>query len=159
MAGFDLRLVPWLVAGAFAEYDVSRASLTSEGMDFAGGWSKFSFDKGDTMSLGARVGVLATPGTLWYVPLGHSWTSFSNNRFFGNGTATYLYEKHRFEGWFSGLGVETQLGSGWSVRGEYRFTQYDSKCVTCPGLVESSITPSDQTARAILSYKLGTGAD
>ena len=37
------------------------------------------------------------------------------------------FDKDR-DGWFVGAGIETQLGwlgSGWSLRGEYRFSQLD----------------------------------
>ena len=63
------------------------------------------------------MGYLANPTTLWYVLGGYYRASFDFD-FIG---------RTDFGGYFVGGGVETQLAGGWSVRGEYRFTQFDTE--------------------------------
>ena len=57
---------------------------------------------------------------------------------------------------FVGAGVESRLAGGWSLRGEYRFSQFDSETVaSIPGLLNVDFEPSMHTARLALTYKFG----
>jgi hypothetical protein len=61
-----------------------------------------------------------------------------------------------FSGYFLGAGVESKLGGGWSLRGEYRFSQFDSETVlNVPGIFSIDFEPSMHTARLALTYKFG----
>jgi len=147
IAGYDIQLGPWFVAGAFAEFERAHARLASKSP-----WgAERSFGKDDALSVGGRVGAIVTGDTAWYIPAGYTWSTFRNDRYYMDRN-----DQYKFGGWFAGLGAETQLGAGWSLRGEYRFTQLGKECVPCDnGNVLNMIQPSEQTGRAILTYKLG----
>ena len=131
--GYDHQINSRWVAGLFADYDFSN--ITTNSLFGVSGELKH------TWSVGGRLGMLTSPTTLWY------------------GTAGYTQIKvdldipinvPTFSGYFLGGGVESQLGGGWSLRGEYRFSQFDSEDV---GGVD--VEPSMHTVRAVLSYKFG----
>ena len=133
MVGYDRQINSRWVAGLFADYDFSDITTNS----FLGG----SGDLKHTWSVGGRLGMLTSPTTLWY------------------GTAGYTQIKvdldipinvPTFSGYFVGGGVENQLGGGWSLRGEYRLSQFDSEDVA--GV---DVDPTMLTVRAVLSYKFG----
>jgi opacity protein-like surface antigen len=75
------------------------------------------------------------------------------------------------DGWFVGAGIETQLGwlgSNWSLRGEYRFSQFNddnSKLTLAEGSCGAACTLRERleldhdidvhSVRAVLVYKFG----
>jgi outer membrane immunogenic protein len=136
MVGYDRMLTSRIVAGVFADYDfVSNVST-----DFPFG---ASIEQKNTWSVGARLGMLTSPTTLWYGTAGYSHTEFDFK-----GASLSLPD---FNGYFLGAGVESQLQGGWGVRAEYRFTQYGSEEIF-PGL---SAEPSTHAGRIALTYKWG----
>ena len=133
-----------VVAGAFLDYDWSSISA-----DFSS-FSPFftSAEHQRSWALGARVGYLATPTTLWYLAGGYT-------------RATVEIEtlgSFDFEGYFLGGGVEARLAGGWSLRGEYRFTQFQSETVlqlcTCDRV---DVETSTHTSRLMLIYRFANG--
>lgn len=60
-----------------------------------------------------------------------------------------------FDGYFVGAGVETFLRRNWTLKLEYRFSQFNSENLSddCPWLVD--LEPSMHSARLVLSYKFG----
>ena len=138
IVGYDHQINSRWVAGIFADYDF--ASSISTDISFPGGG--ISGDHKDTWSIGARLGVLTSPTTLWYGTAGY--TEMKIDDILGIGIP-------KFSGYFLGAGAESQLGGGWSMRGEYRFSQFDSE--TVGGFVD--VEPSMHTVRAVLSYKFG----
>jgi outer membrane immunogenic protein len=139
MVGYDRMLTSRIVAGVFADYDfVSNVST-----DFSFGSFSGSIEQKNTWSVGARLGVLTSPTTLWYGTAGYSHTEFDLKGFGGS--------LPDFSGYFLGAGVESQLQGGWGLRAEYRFTQYDSEEIF-PGLTAE---PSTHAGRIALTYKWG----
>ena len=90
---------------------------------------RLSQKDGHAWSIGGRLGVLSSPSTLLFVSAG--WTQVSTEAdlsFVFGGTERRLSLDKERDGWFVGAGIETQLGwlgSGFSLRGEYRFTRLD----------------------------------
>jgi outer membrane immunogenic protein len=138
--GYDMQINSRLVAGLFADYDFSDISTTLS----AGGFSA-SADHKHSWSVGGRLGILTAPTTLWYGTVGYTQAKFEINSTLG------AVPVPDFSGYFVGGGVESQLGGGWAVRGEYRFSQFDSE--TIAGFVD--VEPSMHTARVSLTYKFG----
>jgi outer membrane immunogenic protein len=137
--GYDYMINSRWVAGIFADYDF--ASNLSTEISFPGGG--ISGDHEYSWAVGGRLGMLTSPTTLWYGTAGYTETKFDVD--IGGISIP------KFSGYFLGAGAESQLGGGWSLRGEYRFSQFDSETVA--GLVD--VEPSMHTVRAVLSYKFG----
>ena len=137
--GYDRMLTSRIVAGIFADYDfVSNVST-----DAAFGPFSASVEQKNTWAIGARLGVLTSPTTLWYGTAGYSHTEFD--------LKGINFNLPDFNGYFVGAGVESQLGGPWSLKGEYRFTQYGSEEIL-PGF---SAEPSTHAGRVSLNYKWG----
>jgi outer membrane immunogenic protein len=132
MVGYDRQLSSRIVGGVFADYDFASNVST----DFFG----LSIDQKNTLSVGARLGLLSSPTTLWYGTVGYTQTEFD------------LSGLPDFKGYFLGAGVESQLHGGWNLRAEYRFSQFDSEELWAFG---PSAEPSSHTARFALTYKWG----
>lgn len=138
--GYDVQINSRLVAGLFADYDFSGIST-----ELSGGGFSASADHKYSWAIGGRLGFLTNPGTLWYGTVGYTQAEFEIDST-GGGIPVPT-----FQGYFVGAGVESQLGGGWALRGEYRFSQYESENIA--GFVD--VEPSMHTVRVSLTYKFG----
>lgn len=151
IVGYDFRLSRNVVAGVFFDYDVSSISADA---DFP-----FMFTSGDhrhSWSIGGRAGYLINPATLFYLSAGYSRAAFD----FGTLGGIDPIGNVGMHGYFVGFGMETQLAGNWSVRGEYRFTQFDPKTVfddPCGCLGTMDVETSMHTGRALLVYRFNGG--
>jgi len=134
IVGYDRQIDQRWVMGIFADYDFSgiTSDLVVVDADHKHSWS-----------VGARAGFLTSPTTLWYGTAGYTEAKFELD---GIGSQD-------FTGYFVGAGVESQLAGNWSLRGEYRFSQFDSEDI---GI---DVEPSMHTARLSLTYKFGRRDD
>ena len=140
VVGYDRMLTSRIVGGIFADYDfASNVSTDISIFD-----SSVSFDQKNTFAIGARLGLLTSPTTLWYGTAGYTQTEF-DLKSIGLGTPD-------FRGFFVGGGVESQLHGGWNLRAEYRFSQFDSESFEYDSF---SLEPSSHSARLALTYKWG----
>lgn len=151
VAGYDYRVNRTVVAGVFFDYDWSNISTSS---DFP-----ILFSSGDhrhSWALGARAGYLVSPATLLYLAAGYTRAGFD----FGTLGGVDHIGGVDLQGYFMGVGVEAQLAGNWSLRGEYRFTQFDPKTVLpdlC-GCGSLDVETSMHTGRALLIYRFnGSG--
>jgi outer membrane immunogenic protein len=117
--GFDYQFDPRIVAGVFADYDVS--SLKGTIQDAVAGVTT-DIKQTSSWAVGGRVGWLATPEILTYINAGFSSAHFSSGSMvcqlaisapFCSGYTTPSFTAN---GWFLGGGVESSLGSGWFWR-------------------------------------------
>lgn len=139
-AGYDVRINQNLVAGAFIDADVSNMSNPNFGM------MSLPFDHRYSLSIGGRLGFLATPATLWYVAAGYTRANFT----------FAILGDFDFDGVFFGAGVETRLTGNWSLRGEYRYTQFASEqLLDLCGCGSFDAEASMHTGRVVLVYALG----
>jgi outer membrane immunogenic protein len=145
LVGYDHQFGTF-VLGVFADYDFSGISS-----DFSAfGLSSASLDHKRSWAVGARFGFLSSPSTLWYGTAGYTQADFDASSTVGS------FDLGTFSGYFLGAGVEGKLGGGWSLRGEYRFSQFGSETVfSAPGLLNIDFEPSMHTARLALTYKFG----
>ncbi len=60
-----------------------------------------------------------------------------------------------FSGWTVGGGLETKLAANWTLKAEYRYTEFDTKTFFDVLKLDSSV----QTARLVLSYKFNLFGD
>jgi outer membrane immunogenic protein len=126
--GYDRVLRPGWVGGVFADYDFSGISE-----DLGGG---VSLDHNYSWSIGARLGTLVTPRTLLYGTVGYTQAEFELNN-----------DAQTFDGYFVGAGIEHFLRDNWTLKFEYRYSDYEARDVDA----EASL----HTARLVLSYKFG----
>jgi len=144
--GYDRLIRPGWVAGVFADFDFSGISTD---LNVPHRFSA-SLDHQNTWSVGARLGMLTSPTTLWYATAGYTQAEFdvsSSKNIYGLSSPT-------FQGYFVGGGVESILHGNWSLRLEYRFSQFDSETIYNDGL-RVDLEPSMHTARLLLTYKFG----
>jgi outer membrane immunogenic protein len=146
--GYDRVLRPGWVGGVFADYDFgSNASsdvtlltfINIPLIEFQNSWS-----------IGARLGVLATPATLVYGTAGYTQTDVD---ILGGALSTEL------SGYFLGGGIETFLASRWTLKLEYRYTDYGSENLLNIGGnngLNVDLDTTTHSARAVLSYKFGS---
>jgi outer membrane immunogenic protein len=109
--------------------------------------SQFGFD------VLARGGWLATPDTLVYVLGGGSWERWEGSLsvpLFG----LNISDDEEAWGWTVGAGLEVRLNDRLSLKGEYRYTQFDSIDFGVPGGL-LSLDPSRHVALMGVNYRLG----
>ena len=131
--GYDQLVSSQWLAGVFLDYDFGNGDNHSR----IGALGLFenvenvhvSNENNHAWSIGGRLGFLSSPSTLLYVSAG--WTRISAEGDLsitvGGTELRRSFDRDR-DGWFVGAGIETQLGwlgSNWSLRGEYRFSQFD----------------------------------
>jgi len=119
--GFDKSIGKGAFVGLFTDYDFGssdRSGVTKNGTGpTIGAPYKVSFD--NAWSAGARVGV--TPGhlpVLLYLDGGYSLAGFS----YAAAGSTAI--DRTVGGWFGGGGIEYGFRDHWSLRGEYRYTDF-----------------------------------
>jgi len=157
--GYDRQLSSRFVIGAFLDYDFSNISTDLEIYNNYNSYSA-EIELEHMWSIGARFGWLATPDTMWYVLAAYTQGSFDVSDSEGF-LADYL-KIDDFDGYTLGAGVETRLTDNWSIKGEYRFTQFDSETILNYGHDEGpysyeagvDLEPSVHTARVVLSYRI-----
>lgn len=190
---YDYQFASRWVGGLFVDadlYDIEghakhRSSVATGDLDFGPQndlTENFDLTLGDTtldakvgidwsISVGGRVGYLATPDTLLYVLAAYTHAELENARFEVNitdpaqptaasllsaiNTHHVLNLPDEVDGFTAGAGGEVRLGGAWSLKGEYRFTWLDgeakrvsSKTVQCCGAAGAG---PDDVAREIRS--------
>jgi outer membrane immunogenic protein len=139
--GYDHALRQGWVGGVFADYDFGSGisgDVTVDG-------TRRSFDHDHSWAIGARLGHLVTPSTLLYGTAGYTQAEFEVG---GLGSRTY-------SGYFVGGGVETFLRDNWTLKLEYRFSQFGEESIVNTADLSADLDPSVHSARLVLSYKLG----
>jgi outer membrane immunogenic protein len=147
IVGYDRLIRPGWVAGVFADFDFSGISTDLS----VSHYFSASLDHQHSWSVGARLGALSSPTTLWYATAGYTQAEFDIS------SSEYIYglSSPTFHGYFVGGGVESMLHGNWSLRLEYRFSQFESETVFADDGLRVDLEPSMHTARLLLTYKFG----
>lgn len=143
-----------VVLGTWGDYtwhDTDEFTVSASFPGFSGNIATYSLDT--EWSLGARAGFLVTPDVLAYGLVGYaesSWNDLDVLKGFGGPS----FSIPDMTGIVWGGGMEASLGNGLFVRGEYRYTDYDSESIdVIPGFAKLDLDPDVQTARVGLAYK------
>jgi outer membrane immunogenic protein len=153
--GGDYQFSPWLVGGLFADVDRSNTStgayVHSKGAD----GSITVLSVGQNYALGGRLGVLVQPQTLVYALAGYSWLKLESDiPRLVNGPPVEFHSP-LFHGWTLGGGLEHRLTDNLSLRGEYRFSQFDSEnVISVDGNDVLSLQPRLHSGRISIAYRL-----
>jgi len=163
--GADYQWNARWVAGVFGEYDFeslgSNASVDIPGIPLT---ARASFDVQGKASVGARLGYLFSPDTLWYATGGYSRVSLSDVKLNVVGSdpdISATINVPSLSGAFVGAGAETRITEHLSLRAEYRYTSFGSGKVGLPTIdgtdlnevVDVHVSPSMQEGRASLNYR------
>src|SRR5581483_10635105 len=166
--GFDYQFANRIVGGVFGDFDFSNIKG-----HFSDPWWEGSGEirQNWAWAAGARIGYLVNPAVLSYFGAGFTRARFSGVTLtdFGLGTSGFdTIQAQTYSGWFLSSGIEAMLPGlpGWSVKTEYRFSDYGDRDVaifeTTPPRVGGAVVnihPRVQTVRAALAYKFGGGRD
>jgi outer membrane immunogenic protein len=157
IVGWDWQIGSNAVFGVFADYDFTDFSSRHRAFDNF----HHSTDHNNVWSIGARLGWLSSPSTLWYVTGGYTQVDLDHSGTFEVAGLTVSRDR-TLDGYFLGAGVDTRLAaSNWFLRLEYRFSDFNSGGVDVSDDVNSfrvSTDPEAHTARLTLTYKFPGGA-
>ncbi len=171
--GYDQLVSSHWLAGVFADYDFGNRDNDSR-IAAIGPFTDIHVSNGNNhaWSIGGRLGFLSSPSTLLYVSAGWTQISVEGDLSVTVGDTQFRrsFDRDR-DGWFVGAGIETQLGwlgSNWSLRGEYRFSQFNddnSRLTLAEGSCGAACTLRERleldhdidvhSVRAVLVYKFG----
>ncbi len=155
-AGYDHALFGPLVVGAFVDYDFADTDTHTSSILLSHlGHIKL----GDQLSVGGRVGYLVSPTTLFFSTFGYAHSNPSDMTMNFGGGDRYRASIGSLNGYFLGNGVETMLGSGFSLKAEYRYTSMQAEDAVLGGdeSLTNRIKPQIQTIRLGLNYRFGDG--
>jgi outer membrane immunogenic protein len=169
VVGYDYQFWRRFVAGVFADYDFSSIAYKwSCGTLCTVMPASGRFERDRNWSVGGRLGWLATPRTLLYVPFGFTQSHYRwDGIIFSWDNSDTTYSKTS-NGWFVGAGLETQLIGNFSLRAEYRYASLANFCIgssatqtvgMCAGTDNRLGFPAnvqdivEQTGRVTLDYK------
>jgi opacity protein-like surface antigen len=138
--GYDKVLKQGWVGGVFADYDFGSGISG----DVSVGGVQTSLDHNHSWAVGARLGYLVTPSTLLYGTAGYTQAQVELNGF---GSQT-------FGGYFVGAGVETFLRQSWTVRLEYRYSDFGEERIVDTASMTADLDLAMHTARVVLTYRL-----
>ena len=160
--GFDYQFTSNIVAGVFADFNISSLKGTIQDEDplFAGDIKQTS-----SWAAGARAGWLVTPRVMSYVNGGYTSARFSSASMVDTRTGaptTFSTPTFTANGGFLGGGVEAVIAPGWFWRNEYRYAYYGTKLLpdtNGTGVVDASISfkPTVQTVTSQVVYKFDPG--
>ena len=151
IAGKDVR-IGRVVVGAFVDGEwhdtTSEASLNLGQTTLKG-----EIEKDWSWSACGRAGYLAQPHTLIYALGCYTETTFDDVTVRAAGQKLGKLKMPDFSGWSAGGGIETCRSEQLCLRGEYRFTQYDSETIGDPAGLHAELEPSEHTARAVIVWR------
>ncbi|HWE21683.1 MAG TPA: hypothetical protein VG758_31660 [Hyphomicrobiaceae bacterium] len=161
IVGWDWQIGPNSVFGLFADFDFFDFSHDHRASDDL---MRISHDINNAWSVGARLGWLSSPSTLWYLTGGYTQLDIDHSHRFFDLDGLNVSRDSQLDGYFVGVGVDTRLAaSNWFLRLEYRFSDYNAataRITDDEGVIDFRVNadPEVHTARLTLTYKFtGTG--
>lgn len=170
--GYDRQLHSRFVVGLFADYDWNRDTDVSTLDVFPLGVGDLltvdtSVELDNTWTIGGRLGVLATPSTLIYGLVGWTHGDLSLTGVTVTDIAdvldvTAFSASEEIDALTLGIGVETMLKRGLSLKVEYRYTDLDGVGTTAllddglaVGTADSDFDADIHSVRAVLTWRPG----
>lgn len=153
--GYDYQFTRNLVAGAFADFDLSGMHGNLQDQDPI--WST-QITEDRAFSVGARAGWLIDQSVLPFISAGFTQSHFTGGTFANASGSPTPNTSPAFSrgGWFAGVGVDAEIAPDWFLRGEYRRSDYGTANVADngPGSQKSiAFHPIEQSFRAGIVYK------
>ena len=174
-AGADYQVNSKFVVGAFFDYDWTNIESDVLNLQIGppvGISAQADIEVEDVWSVGGRLGYVVTPSTMLFFSAGYSRADISDLTLRASGLGGFggltLASVGSLDGYFIGGGAEIKLTKSISIKGEYRYTDFDAETITLlPGtpfagfvnnVVTTKLDPDIQTARVALTYRFGLGA-
>lgn len=155
--GYDYQYNNNFVVGLLADYDFAdlKGTIQDQGPFYAG-----NIKEQYSYAAGARIGWLFSPDTLTYIDGGWSRAHFSSATMvttFAGVPSTVSTPAFNKNGWFLGLGMDTQIVPDWFLRAEYRYAEY-GKTNLQEGTSTTAISfkPTVQTGSLQVVYKFSS---
>lgn len=159
IAGADYQFADRWVVGAFADVDWTNIK-GDQWVDTGAPSGVGTRTLNSAWAPGARLGYLATPGTMVYATGGYTQARFSGVGFANvfTGVPFVTSNAATYQGYFLGAGTEAQLWGNWFGRLEYRFADFGHKqeqtfLTTGAPFVMEDFHPTVQTVRLDVTYK------
>jgi outer membrane immunogenic protein len=151
--GYDRQIGARYLFGVFADY--TFGDMDASGVLTAPGYAEpYSLTLQDSWAIGARLGVIPSGPTLWYLTAGYTQTDVDFDDAFSQ----------TLSGAFVGAGVEHKLSRGLSVKLEYRYANFEEENIfaitggVCGGCAQRvDIDPEIHSVRLGISYKFTGG--
>ena len=122
-AGYDHQ-IGTLVLGAQAELTDSTDKACVNGLFVAA--DRFCARSGRNIYVGGRIGVAVAPSTLLYGKVGYSNLRITTDYKTATGGPASFHTGGDLDGIRVGAGLEQKIGSSAFIRGEYRYSDYES---------------------------------
>jgi outer membrane immunogenic protein len=137
-AGYDVQLGQSVVVGVLTDFAFGKV----DGDMFASN-EHISIDR--QFAIGARLGYIVSPKSLWFATAGWTRAKFED--------ADFPQINSSVHGFFIGGGVEQALTSNLSLKLEYRFSDY--KAFSDPVAVDEKYDNDVHSVRLGVNYKFG----
>jgi outer membrane immunogenic protein len=174
--GLDRQVHSGIVLGAFADYEFHDIGIGGSSSNSSRRQKKsyyynsttttFDLVENDasldsTWAVGARLGLVRSCCTMWYVNGGYTQAELDRTFRLNNATVVGSRNDVTVGGYFVGAGVEQQLGKGFALSMEYRYASFETKDVfngsyTLGGVPDThrhEIDPIIHSVRFGLTYK------
>ena len=126
--GYDWQFRDRFVLGAFTDFDFGNTEHKEIDRFGAGGIGSagWNIERNTTWTIGTRLGLVTSNTAMFYGLIGYSRTDVDIEVFEddGAGNAISTSSNVDYDGLVLGVGMEQDLGNGFSLKGEYRYTNY-----------------------------------
>ena len=166
--GYDWQVRDRWILGAFTDFDFGNTDHTETDY-FSTGKAGWTIENNRTWTIGARVGLLTSNTAMLYGLIGYSRANMDVSVFEENSTLTpsskTFSKELEFSGLVLGAGLEQDLGNGFSLKGEYRYTNYGSESMGSHVELDATKTEYDEfdldrhSFRLSLAYKFHRNSD
>jgi outer membrane immunogenic protein len=164
-AGYDWHVRDRWVVGAFTDFDfgASEHKETDNWYGATPGMAEWTITHNNTWTVGGRVGLLTTNTAMVYGLLGYSRADVDvklHAEQSGSGSVD-ASKNFDFDGLTVGAGLEQELGNGFFLKGEYRYTTYGDESFGTHKELDPTKSETDtfdldtHSIRASLVYKFG----
>jgi len=162
--GYDWQFRDRFVLGAFTDFDFGRTEHKE--IDYFGGSAGWDYERNTAWTIGARLGLITSNTSMVYGLLGYARTSADISVFENDGAGNSIRTSHNvdFSGFVVGAGLEHNLGNGFSLKGEYRYTNFgdevfdtDIANLAATRLEDDTFDLDSHSFRLTLAYKFDRG--
>ena len=163
--GADYQLSNRVVVGLFVDGDFTNMSsdlhviIPENPLEVHG-----SVGINDKISVGARLGYLFWPTSLWYVSAGYTRVDFDNVKVSiqADTNISAAIDVPALSGGFVGVGSETLLTDNISLKAEFRYTDFGTGKLAFPTIdgtnlndfVNARLSPTMQEGRLSINYRI-----
>ena len=166
--GYDWHVRDRWVLGAFTDLDFGNSTHTETDYSGTGGPYGWNIERNMTWTVGARIGLLTSNTSMVYGLVGYSRTDMDIDVFENDGAGNSFRVSRNvdFGGLVVGAGLEQDLGNGFFLKGEYRYTMfgdesYGARIMNLAGnsFEQDAFELDSHSFRLGLSYKFTRGGD